>query len=956
MDEKDTNKSVFSIKSLLGVFLIFIAVAGFLGASRGVADNPIAVILTYIFTFPSLYLGGIAGYWAGTLFLIVLGFVIALFKNKLKPGSTFLTLLGLFLIYLAVLMIASIVVESQFLNTTSSGFDTYNVNTCIKFYNELMFDPNGVWNTRSTYSLMVSLKLGGGFIGFGLTGLLATVHPVLMYVVVVLLILGGIFLTFRKTIIAIFKKDNKAKPADISEENQENNENKAVKDEGARLFIEHHEDTGLEDARQIEAMNAKEEKIDYDNIPHYEIEQEVDYPEVEEEEPFDYFKANEKRIEEEKAEKEFEYNLKSFNRIHGLSKATIGDIDNIGEDDLIESTKGLNNEKEQVEPLIEEVKEESVEVSFDDEPLIRDVNVFEEDEEREEQDNFEDILFDKEDVASELNNEAPIKAEVVIEEDEVKEEEPKKPEIIIPDHYDYPPTTLLTPPAQDIEDILEINSEKCADKIEKINRLFARQGIDAYVEDYTIGPCITRFNVNYGEKGLTKHVKAVEKDISRILGGYPVRFVDTVLGMETSGLEVANESRLTVSFKECFEQLPPVNEKNKTMICLGKDINNNFINANISKGPHMLVSGTTGSGKSVFMNSIITTLIMRNSPKDLRLIMVDPKQVEMAAYEDLPHLLCPIINNPFKAKSALEKLVKEMDMRYAQLKEKHVTKIEAYNALAEAEGFEKMPTIVCLIDEFADLADNCKDVSKPVSMLGQKSRAAGIHIVLATQRPTTNIVNGTIKSNLPFRVALSVKTYTDSSVILDEGGAENLLGNGDMLVSCPEIVNNALLRCQGSYLSDKERDLVVDYIKAQWPTNYDDFYMNLEGEPKDSNEMFDQAVSMATMAAPTNQNILLSKEDALELDNNLLYNKIKEVAMGRDYISKSFVQNTFKVGFTRACSMISRLAEEGIVSKIPEPGAKGFRVLMHGGYVPSENEGSSELVTETYIDDDDEEE
>ena len=213
MDEKDTNKSVFSIKSLLGVFLIFIAVAGFLGASRGVADNPIAVILTYIFTFPSLYLGGIAGYWAGTLFLIVLGFVIALFKNKLKPGSTFLTLLGLFLIYLAILMIASIVVEAQFLNTTSSGFDTYNVNTCIKFYNELMFDPNGVWNTRSTYSLMVSLKLGGGFIGFGLTGLLATVHPVLMYVVVVLLILGalGIFGANQKLLgpLTSISKDTK---------------------------------------------------------------------------------------------------------------------------------------------------------------------------------------------------------------------------------------------------------------------------------------------------------------------------------------------------------------------------------------------------------------------------------------------------------------------------------------------------------------------------------------------------------------------------------------------------------------------------------------------------------------------------------------------------------------------------------------------------------------------------
>ena len=921
MKENNTNKAVFSIKSLLGVFLILISIAGFLGASRGVADNDFAVVLTYIFTFPTLYLGGFVGYWFWTIILFSIGVVIALFRKKVKAKSVFVTFIGILLIYLAGLLLASILVKGSFLNQTSSRFDKFNYETSVKFFNELMFDNTesnkGIWTNRSTNSLMIAYQSGGGLIGFFFSGLLASVGDFLVYIVIVLLALGGLFLTFRKTIIGIFKKDyltQKEKEEPKEDEDKE-------------------EDSSSEENKETTASLFLEDKSSEENKP---TEENISNEEDEIDEPIDYYKAQEIKNEELKEEKEFEYQIKSFNKTHGLSKATLDEDDDLdvnNDDSLVSDiVPSINSLEEKDEDEEFDITKEDVTSNYNNDEIHE--------HEKEEPIDYYDFENDKpteENVVKEENN------EIIIE--------PKK-EIVLPEIYNYPTSSLLSETKQNLEEIMRINEENCEERIGKINSLFKRQRIDAYVDGYTIGPCITRFNVAYGDTGLTKHVKAVEKDLSRVLGGYKVRFEEYVLGQDTSGLEIANEERIVVSFKECFEQLPPRSEKNKTMFCLGKDISGKYINANIAKGPHMLVAGTTGSGKSVFMNSIITTLIMRNSPKELRLIMVDPKRVEMIAYQDLPHLLCPIITDPYKAKSALDKLVKEMDMRYDEFASKRVADIKTYNSKAKIEGFEPMPSIICFIDEFADLAENCKDVSRPVALLGGKSRACGIHLVIATQRPTTNIINGTIKGNLPFRVALSVNTATDSVVILDSAGAECLLGNGDMLVSCGEIVPNELIRCQGSFLNDEDRDKVVEDIKSQWPTVYDDFYMNLEGEPKDANEMFDAAVANATSNALGGATI--SKADALAMDDEVLYKRIKDVAMSRDFISKSYVQSSFNVGFNRAGRMINRLAEEGVISSIPEAGAKGFRVILKGtisSQDDSVNEGSSELVSERSIDD-----
>ena len=924
MKENNTNKAVFSIKSLLGVFLILISIAGFLGASRGVADNDFAVVLTYIFTFPTLYLGGFVGYWFWTIILFSIGVVIALFRKRIKAKSVFVTFIGILLIYLAGLLLASILVKGSFLNQTSSRFDKFNYETSVKFFNELMFDNTesnkGIWTNRSSNSLMIAYQSGGGLIGFFFSGLLATVGDFLVYIVIVLLALGGLFLTFRKTIINIFKKDN------LSQKEKEEPKEDEVKDE----------DSSSEENKETTASLFLEDKSNEENKPLEETTSNEEEDEIDE--PIDYYKAQDIKNEELKEEKEFEYQIKSFNKTHGLSKATLDEDDDLD----------INNEDSLVSDIVPSINSSLEENEEEDEIFDISNQVApsnkEEESPLEKQDEIDDYY--------DFENDKPLEEEKVVEE-ENKEIiiEPKK-EIVLPEIYNYPTSSLLSETKQNLEEIMRINEENCEDRIGKINSLFKRQRIDAYVDGYTIGPCITRFNVAYGDTGLTKHVKAVEKDLSRVLGGYKVRFEEYVLGQDTSGLEIANEERIVVSFKECFEQLPPRTEKNKTMFCLGKDISGKYMNANIAKGPHMLVAGTTGSGKSVFMNSIITTLIMRNSPKELRLIMVDPKRVEMIAYQDLPHLLCPIITDPYKAKSALDKLVKEMDMRYDEFASKRVADIKTYNTKASIEGFEPMPSIICFIDEFADLAENCKDVSRPVALLGGKSRACGIHLVIATQRPTTNIINGTIKGNLPFRVALSVNTATDSVVILDSAGAECLLGNGDMLVSCGEIVPNELIRCQGSFLNDEDRDKVVEDIKSQWPTVYDDFYMNLEGEPKDANAMFDAAVASATNNALGGATI--SKADALAMDDEVLYKRIKDVAMSRDFISKSYVQSSFNVGFNRAGRMINRLAEEGVISSIPEAGAKGFKVILKGtasSYEDSVNEGSSELVSERYIDD-----
>ena len=476
------------------------------------------------------------------------------------------------------------------------------------------------------------------------------------------------------------------------------------------------------------------------------------------------------------------------------------------------------------------------------------------------------------------------------------------------------------PPSNDLLEVYEVseannaNIEVADQRTILINQILSDYGIRAEIAGYTIGPSVTRYNVKYDYNVEIKSVERKVDDIARRLGGVMCRFEPIVRGTEYSGLEIPNARVVTVSFKDVYDQLPDP-KKHPTAIPFGKNIQGEVVSEDFADFPHLLVAGTTGSGKSVFIHSIISTLIMRNSPDDLKLVLVDPKRVEMVKYRDIPHLLCPIINDPAKAKPLLDKLVDEMNARYDLLAQGDgFSNIKEYNEYADENNLPRIPVIIAVLDEFGDLTQSCKDISRPVLLLGQKARACGIHMLIATQSPTSDIITGTIKSNLPTHVALSCSTATQSVTILGEGGAEKLLGRGDMLVQCPRVERGALTRLQGCYIANKEISRVASYLREHYPTQYDEKFLNLEEEqPTVDGQLF--------VANNGNNTAMDNSEEAK-------YQDIKAWVMTQQYTSMSKIQRECSVGFNRAGRFFNRLVQEGIVSPQSD-GNKGCKVLVH---------------------------
>ena len=492
----------------------------------------------------------------------------------------------------------------------------------------------------------------------------------------------------------------------------------------------------------------------------------------------------------------------------------------------------------------------------------------------------------------------------------------KKPLVWVP-----PSTELLTTYAT--QEAIDTNTAVAEERKELINKVFTDFNIAARCTGFTIGPSITRFHITYESNGLVKSVNNIVQDISRRLSGVPVRFEATVPGYDYSGLEVPNGLVTIVSFKEVFEDLEDV-KKHPFNVAFGKDISGKVVKADFNEFPHLLVSGTTGSGKSVFVNSIITTLIMRMSPADLRIVLVDPKRVEMNKYKDIPHLLCPVVNEPQEAYVLMKRLVEEMEDRYKRFEIADCsTNVKEYNEYAEEHGLEKMYYILAVLDEYADLNDNCKELAGPVQSLCQKARAAGIHLMIATQRPTVNVITGTIKANLSTRVALSAASAQDSMVVLDQGGAEDLMGNGDMLVKSPLVSRSGPARLQGCYIKGKEIMHVVNYLKEHYPVEYEPKYLNLEEK---MNEAASEMLGSEKFAG-----------DQMDSDEEK-YQSIKEWVMSLDYVSMSKIQRECGVGFNRAGRIFKRLQEEGVVAMTAEAAAKGNKVLVNDKFYNSGND------------------
>lgn len=513
--------------------------------------------------------------------------------------------------------------------------------------------------------------------------------------------------------------------------------------------------------------------------------------------------------------------------------------------------------------------------------------------------------------------------EVFEEEEEAIEEvtpivervEPVKMKVNTQKRIDYIPPSLDL-----LNDFVNVtnpeNEELAKQTFEIINSTFKDFKIGAQCVGYTIGPSVTRYHIQTNPGVYTNTVNKITPNLSIALGGVNVLYEQIIPGQSYSGFDIPNAVTSSVSFREAMEALPPIgNPKTALAVPFGKDISGNVIQANFNEFPHCLVAGTTGSGKSIFIHTIILSLMMRNSPDDLKFVMIDPKQVELTFYEDTPHLLTPIITDPIKAKNVLNKLVDEMERRYSLIRQVNVQNLSSYEKIAKENGLEHLPYIAVVFDEYADMIEVCKEIAQPVSRLAAKARGAGIHMLIATQRPSTNVVTGVLKSNLPTRFALMCSSYFDSNVIIGQAGAEKLLGKGDMLVQSNLITKIGCVHLQSPFVSEDEIKNVVSYLKSKYEVNYDHEYDDIEDKSKD-----DGGIAPGTG----------SFEDEL-------YATIKEWAMAQEYASISRIQREFAVGFTRAGRLFKQLQDDGIVASAPDTAssAKGCRVLVRDKFSDS---------------------
>lgn len=493
----------------------------------------------------------------------------------------------------------------------------------------------------------------------------------------------------------------------------------------------------------------------------------------------------------------------------------------------------------------------------------------------------------------------------------------KKPapeELNFSDVYTLPPVNLLNPVQKkltqaDIDNEIDRNSRKLVEALQSF-------GVQTKLVGVSRGPSVTRYELQPAPGVKISKITGLQDDIALNLASAGVRIEAPIPNKSAVGIEVPNKARDTVFFRELVDTTEFKKSFDKKLeTVLGKDISGAMVTCNIAKMPHLLIAGTTGSGKSVCVNSIIMSILMKSTPQDVRLIMVDPKKVEFMMYNGIPHLLIPVVTDPKKAAGALAWAVNEMLNRYKQFSDNNVRDFTGFNELAKDpdSGLMKMSHIVIFIDELADLMmASPKDVEDSIVRLAQMARAAGMHLVIATQRPTVNVVTGLIKANIPSRIALMVASQTDSRVILDVSGAEKLLGNGDMLympVGLPKPV-----RVQGCFVSDKEVERVVEFIKQTFQAEYDELVME---EVERQTEM--------VASAQDGKSSGNSESGDIDTSDERLEEAI-DFVVESGTCSTSSLQRRLKLGYGRAARLVDIMEEMGIVG--PLEGSKPRQVLM----------------------------
>lgn len=490
--------------------------------------------------------------------------------------------------------------------------------------------------------------------------------------------------------------------------------------------------------------------------------------------------------------------------------------------------------------------------------------------------------------------------------------------------YQLPPLSLLDQPRKKQKETDGSVIEKNIEILEKVLKDFKIVG---KVVEVHIGPTVAQYELEIASGTRVNKITSINREIALALAKKDVRIEAPIPGKNTVGIEFANDVSTPVSFYEIISSKHMMNAMDKKlMVPLGKSIMGDIGVCEINKMPHMLVAGTTGSGKSVCINGIICSILMRAKPDEVKLVMVDPKVVELSVYNGVPHLMCPVVSDPKKAAVALAKMVAEMERRYETFSETKTKNIETYNAYIDKWNEEhkaddvkksRLPYIVVIIDELADLMMvAAKEVEDSILRITQKARAAGIHLIVATQRPSTDVITGLIKANIPSRISFAVGSGIDSRTILDQTGAEKLLGKGDMLFL--PIGVNSPTRIQGSFITDDEIKRIIDYTVEQQKAQYDESLLNLE--------TIDHNVSSAS-----------GQEfgDAAN-DEDPLYNDIVQFVIETQKASASLLQRRFKLGYNRAARLIDLLEERGIIG--PSNGSKPREVLVQLGDTNDNNE------------------
>ena len=512
--------------------------------------------------------------------------------------------------------------------------------------------------------------------------------------------------------------------------------------------------------------------------------------------------------------------------------------------------------------------------------------------------------FDQDNMKLDIKEKKPLK---IKEEKESPQESyiepPKKTDL---SHYQLPPLSLLS-----TRSTHNVSKEKSAanKNATRLTNVLKQFGVNATIENAFIGPTITKYELKLEIGTRVNKILQLQDDIKLALATADIRIEAPIPGKPYVGIEVPNQSAAMVGFKDVLKSLLSTSkyQHNPLVVALGKDVSGKPVFAQLDKMPHLLIAGATGSGKSVCVNTIISSILMRAKPDEVKLILVDPKKVELSIYNGIPHLLAPVVTDPKKAAAVLREVVAEMERRYDLFASVNARNIQGYNEFAKTynedhtdEPKEILPYHVIILDEVADLMMVAsKDVEDCIMRISQMARAAGIHLIVATQRPSTDIITGVIKANIPSRIAFAVSSSIDSRTILDTSGAEKLLGKGDMLFS--PMGSSSPMRVQGCFVSDEEVSAIVHYVSSQQEAVYEDKYVNVK------------SISSTQ-----------GSDDFDEEDEE--YEKCREFVIQAQKASTSLLQRKFRIGYNKAARIIDRLEEEGVIG--PQLGSKPREVYI----------------------------